>query len=290
MASRRLIVNADDFGYSEAVTDAILEHHWNGIVTSTTLMVNMPAAQYAASMAPKAPRLGIGLHLNLTEGEPIAAPDHVRDLLDANGQFPGNATQSKNLWRAGHLLPQVEAEVEAQVRRARDLGVELTHADSHHGINKMPVVRRALASVLLAHGIGKARTTLSRHRLVPGAPMSARIEWLRLNGRRAPALSVLIWNHYMLKLAGVKVPDWKATRSMGVPAAKDPKSELLACIAAVPRGTSEILLHPGGYRDGENPSEWRRRTWAEDTPLCSDPDVRRRIEELGIELISFRDL
>jgi predicted glycoside hydrolase/deacetylase ChbG (UPF0249 family) len=289
MASRRLIVNADDFGFSEAVTDAIVESHLNGIVTSTTLMVNMPAAQYAASMASEAPRLGIGLHVNLTEGKPIAPPDRVRNLLDEHGRFPGNAAQSKNLWRARHLLQQVEAEIDAQVRRARDLGVELTHADSHHGINKMPVVRRALTKVLLAHGIGKARTTLSRHRLARGAPLSARIEWLRLNARRAPAISVLLWNHYMFKLAGVKVPDWKATRAMGVPATKDPKSEILACIAAVPRGVSELLLHPGGYREGEEPSESRRRTWAEDSLLCNDVDVRRNIEERGIELISFRD-
>jgi len=95
----------------------------------------------------------------------------------------------------------------------------------------------------------------------------------------------------MLSRRGIRTPAWKATRDMGIPRSNDPKDQLLATIRAAPSGrTSEILLHPGSFGPDEDPSEWRRRTWAEDTPLCTDPEIRAEIEARGIELISFRDL
>ncbi len=290
MGARKLIINADDFGFSRGVTDAIIDCHRNGILTSTTIMVNMPAAEYAAEVVRSTPELGVGVHVNLTEGKPIAPADRIPGLLDETGSFPGNAAQSKNLWRAGHLAKQIEIEIDAQIERAISLGITPTHCDSHHGIHKLPVVRRALAKVLLRRGIPKARTPLSRHRKIPGSPLSGWIPWLKHNLRRAPSIAFHMWSHLQLRRAGIRTPNWKATRSMGVPCSGDATSEFIACISAAPVGYSEILIHPGYLGEDENPSEWHRRTWAEDTPLCQDPGVRKKIEELGLELVSFRDL
>lgn len=290
MSERRLIVNADDFGFSRHVTDTIVHSHRFGIVTSTTLMVNMPAAEYAARAAREVPSLGVGLHLNLTEGRPTAPIDAVPALVDDQGDFPGNAAQTRRIQSSTEAEGQIEIEIDAQLKRCIDLGVQPTHCDSHHGIHKLPAVRRALVRAMRRHGISKARTPLSRHRLVPRASLSARWIWLQKNLRRAPSIAVHAWSHRQLRRAGIATPDWKATRSMGIPARNDPKDEILACIAATPRGVSEILLHPGSFGPEENPSAWRRKTWAEDTPICVDPEVVSRIRELGIELISFRDL
>lgn len=290
MSARKLIINADDFGFNRVVTDKIVECHLGGIITSTTLMVNMPAAEYAAGLASLVPEMGVGVHVNLTEGSPISPPEDVFALLGEDGQFPGNAAQTQKLWRARDLLGVVETEIDAQVRRSIDLGIQPTHCDSHHGIHKLPVVRQALCRVLERHGVLKARTPLSHHRLVPEAPFSARLEWLKENGRRGLSIAFHLWSHMQLRLAGIQTPDWKATRSMGLPASSNPRSELIACIRAAPKGVSEILLHPGGFDSEENPSEWRRRTWAEDTLICLDPEVAAVIKDQGFELISFRDL
>lgn len=289
--ARRLIINADDFGFSQRLTDAIADCHVHGIITSTTLMVNMPAAAYAAERAAELPELGVGLHLNLTEGRPISDAESIPDLVDEKGEFPGNAAQSRRFWRGMDCLPQVRREIRAQVERCIELGVRPTHSDSHHGIHKMPVVRRALVEVLQSYGVPKARTPLSRHRMVPGRRSpEAWLQWLRQNVRRAPSIAFHTWSHLQLRRAGIRTPDWKATRSMGVPAGPSPKEQLLACIAAAPEGVSEILLHPGDHGPDEQPSALRLRTWAEDTPICRDPEVARFIEEEGIELVSFRDL
>src|ERR671927_41765 len=84
--SRALIVNADDLGLSAGVNAGVLAAHQAGLVTSATLMANMPGAADAVAAAP--PSLAVGLHLNLTTGEPCAGAAHVPTLVDAAGRFP----------------------------------------------------------------------------------------------------------------------------------------------------------------------------------------------------------
>ena len=84
---RGLIVNADDFGLSPGVSRGILRAHWEGIVTSTTFMVNFPWAAEMAGLLRRAPRLGVGLHLNLTTGAPVLPPAEVPSLVGPDGRF-----------------------------------------------------------------------------------------------------------------------------------------------------------------------------------------------------------
>ena len=67
MIPRRLIINADDFGLSAGVNRGIIDAHVHGILTSASLMVRFPAAEEAAALAQRHPRLSIGLHLDLGE-------------------------------------------------------------------------------------------------------------------------------------------------------------------------------------------------------------------------------
>lgn len=68
----RLIVNADDFGFCEGVNRAVKQAHTGGILTSTTTMAGMPAAAQAIESACQMPDLGVGVHLNLTEGTSVS--------------------------------------------------------------------------------------------------------------------------------------------------------------------------------------------------------------------------
>ena len=85
----KLIVNADDFGISKAVTLGILEAHKNGIVKSTTLMCNMEDAEYAANLSKNYNDLGVGIHFVLTVGKPLSKD--VQSLVDENGNFKSNS-------------------------------------------------------------------------------------------------------------------------------------------------------------------------------------------------------
>src|SRR4029453_13433949 len=97
-----------------------------------SLMVNQPATEYAVRRAPEAPKLGIGIHLNLTEGKPVLPKERVPTLANPPGEFVGPTEMGRRLlaWKASPR--QVEAELRAQISQMKSLGLQPTHADSHH--------------------------------------------------------------------------------------------------------------------------------------------------------------
>ena len=83
--TKRLIVNADDFGLTNGVNRAIIEGHTRGAVTSATLMANMPAFDAAVGLAKDHPSLGVGLHFNIVTGQPLSECWSLID--DRTGDF-----------------------------------------------------------------------------------------------------------------------------------------------------------------------------------------------------------
>src|SRR5204863_9488270 len=82
---KRLIVNADDFGLTANVNRAILDGHCRGVITSASLLSNGEAFESAVALALQTPRLGVGVHLNLTEGKPVAAALEIPSLVNGGG-------------------------------------------------------------------------------------------------------------------------------------------------------------------------------------------------------------
>ena len=85
---RRLIVNADDLGWADGVNRGIADAHRNGIVTSASLIANGAAFAGAIDVAKSAPALGIGVHLNLSDGKPVS-DEPVPTLTNEQGDFSG---------------------------------------------------------------------------------------------------------------------------------------------------------------------------------------------------------
>jgi predicted glycoside hydrolase/deacetylase ChbG (UPF0249 family) len=131
--SRQLIVNADDFARDPEVNQGILVAHNKGIVTTTTVLINMPSAVQAVQEAGQtAPNLGIGLHLNLTLGTPCSPVNDIPGLVDKDSRF-----HKVEYWHAYPLsapIQEIEIEWRAQVDRFLSTGVDIDHLDSHHHI------------------------------------------------------------------------------------------------------------------------------------------------------------
>jgi predicted glycoside hydrolase/deacetylase ChbG (UPF0249 family) len=138
--TRRLIVNADDFGLTRGVSAGILAAHRHGIVTSTTVLVTagLDREQLAAA---RDSGLGLGLHVNLTLGRPLTG---ARSLVDAAGRFVRDARQAA----ARAEVLDVEREVAAQLERFEKLfGRAPTHLDTHHHVGLLvPVAGVVLAA------------------------------------------------------------------------------------------------------------------------------------------------
>src|SRR5438067_12769786 len=85
--ARRLIVNADDFGMSEAVNEAIIRAHRQGVLTSASLMVTGEAAAQAVQLAKENPGLAVGLHLVAVMGRSVLPQSEIPTLVDAAQNF-----------------------------------------------------------------------------------------------------------------------------------------------------------------------------------------------------------
>ena len=136
-AERRLVVNADDLGRSEAINHGILRAHRDGIVTSASLMVRYPAAIQAAAAARAQPRLGLGLHLDLGEWEYAAG--EWRSVYDVADTADAGAVEDE--------LARQLAEFE------RLVGAPPTHIDSHQHVHRDESVRGAVARAAATRGI-----------------------------------------------------------------------------------------------------------------------------------------
>ncbi|MGA2070508.1 MAG: ChbG/HpnK family deacetylase [Sedimentisphaerales bacterium] len=160
MTEKRLIINADDFGLCESVNKGIVEAHTKGVLTSTTIMANMPAAGQAVELAKKLPTLGLGVHLNLTNGKPLCKDDAVKLILNSQGYFalsPGKLALASLL--TGKVTAAIEAELSAQIRLVINNGLKPTHLDSHKHIHSFPVIFRIVCRLAKQFNIPAIRYT-----------------------------------------------------------------------------------------------------------------------------------
>lgn len=147
----QLIVNADDFGLTTGVNQAIIACHQAGSVSSATLIVNMQASEDAAALAKSNPDLGVGLHFNLTLGSPVS---QVQGLpLDDRGQFRPRSACAKAIISGRVSREAIAAEFSAQLARFRSFGIPMSHVDSHQHIHMLPRVYDVVADICRVEGI-----------------------------------------------------------------------------------------------------------------------------------------
>ncbi|MGI6168741.1 MAG: carbohydrate deacetylase [Christensenellales bacterium] len=133
----RLIVNADDFGYSSGVNRGILECFERGVVRSATVMANMPAFEEAAEIARRTSKLAVGLHLNLSSGPSLTGRC---SLTDDTGLF----VRELDYFQVDEK--DVEREFDAQMQRLLDGGILPSHIDSHHHVHRHPAIAQVIAA------------------------------------------------------------------------------------------------------------------------------------------------
>jgi predicted glycoside hydrolase/deacetylase ChbG (UPF0249 family) len=156
-----LIVNADDFGYSLSVNQAILRSFERSLVNSTSLMANMPGFGHAVGLIQEHTVLQgkVGLHLNLTEGAPLSRRILAFSFFcDSGGRFIYD--RSRPLFRLSR--PEQTAlyeEMQAQLERLREAGIQPTHLDSHHHVHTEWAIAPLVCRLARAYGIRRIRLT-----------------------------------------------------------------------------------------------------------------------------------
>ena len=159
----RLVVNADGFGMDAAITRGTLRAHREGIVTSTSVIGNCADPDAIRAELAHAPALGVGVHLTLTEGAPIARPSAIRSLLGPDERFPSQVRDVFLSWaKAEPHADEIEREFDAQVARLREAGLAIDHLDTREHVGVLPIVGRAVEAVARRHGIAGVRTAVER--------------------------------------------------------------------------------------------------------------------------------
>ena len=289
---KRLIINADDFGLTDGVNQAIIDAHHNGLLSSTTLLANGEAFTSAAALARQAPRLGVGVHLNLTEGRPVAPVSSVPTLISGCGVF---ARTPAGLWRAMLLgrarAVEIERELRAQVEKVLAARIVPTHLDSHKHVHALPALGKMSLKLARQYGIKAIRSVAEAWPAVgyllgrfPRA--KARILRQRFNSL---TLSLLYrgWCHG-LPQACVAC----AEHFYGVTATGFLDEELLRQILRrVPDGTSELMCHPGIVDEAlrYTPTRLLEQREVEYRALIR-PDIKLLARSLGIELVNYGEL
>jgi chitin disaccharide deacetylase len=287
---RRLIVNADDFGFTSGVNRAILEAHQHGIVTSATLMARASGSTEAVQLAKATPSLGIGCHVVLVDGEPVAEPVRIPGLLRiGTGAFhPGFARLGLHSLLGKLDADEIEAEVTAQIRCLQSNGLTVSHVDSHKHAHVLPTVLAGLLRAARACGIRAVRNPFE-----PPWSFSLRPEVspAELQMRQLAIRALRIWETPFLdaiRKAGLSTTDG----TLGIVATGSLDRHLFRrIIKRMPVGTWEFVCHPGYVDEALRHSRTRlRESRARELDVLTSSEIRELLVDHDVELISYADL
>jgi hopanoid biosynthesis associated protein HpnK len=270
---RRLIINADDFGRSSSINQAVIRAHREGVLTTASLMVNEPECAEAVARAKENPRLGVGLHLALLCGRSALPPEKIPGLVNDRGEFSNDPVGAGFRYFAKRdLREQLRAEIHAQFARFRATGLPLDHVNGHLHLHLHPTVFRILVED--AEPLGIRHMRLTREPFWLDVPLAS--------GRRCYR-AVHAMTYFFLSWAaqaGFRRKNFRHTQRVFGLLQNDRVDEtyVLKLLDLLPPGDSELYSHPS--LDKFRP---------EFEALVS-PRVQALVGKLGIQLIRYQDL
>jgi chitin disaccharide deacetylase len=286
---KSLIVNADDLGWTEGVNRGIAEAHRGGLVTSASLLANGRAFVSARDLARSNPELGVGVHLNLSNGTPTASPEDIGGLLNANGLLH-YTTDSLFLRIVTRRLDldEVQREWEAQIRKIRAAGIIPTHLDGHKHVHMLPGLFEIAVRLAKKHGIRAIRVSHedSKLRALLSSGAQQNTTMLLKQAGQARALKLLARNaRELADHAGLVTTDYFC----GIAQTGSLTGEgLESLLKNLPDGTTEFMCHPG-YADSDLQASATRLQQSRQAELhiLTDERVRKLVATEGIRLISY---
>jgi predicted glycoside hydrolase/deacetylase ChbG (UPF0249 family) len=274
MSGVKLIVNADDFGISEAVNRGIVEAHERGIVTSTSIMATGPQFEHAIELARLRPSLGVGVHLVLTEHRPLTGAA-AASLVRSDGAFEPHLKHllAKRL-RGLVSMTEVRRELDAQIRRVRSAGITVNHLDGHQHVHVLPGVAQVVAELAAAHGISAVRYPAER---VRGYMLRS-----FKHARRLVEQTALEFFCASSPLKHLRRSDEFVGFYFG---GRLDEANLETVLAGLPRrGTVELMCHPG-HEDMQPRADWQY-AWAAERDALTSPRIRALVMARGMQLVS----
>ena len=285
---RNLIVNADDLGWTAGVNRGIAEAHRNGIVTSASLLANGGAFAEAVELARDLSGLGVGVHLNLNDGPPVAPRESVPSLVNEAGEFEGGPDGLLlKIATRGLSMREVEIEWGAQISKARDAGIEPTHLDGHKHVHMLPGLFEIALRLAKRYGIGAIRVSHEASSLRAALSTGERRAAVVLKqGVQARGLKLLARDaRKQAERAGVSTADYFC----GIAQTGELTNEGVArLLRSLPEGTTELMCHPGYADDALRKTSTRLQgSRQKEVEMLTDKEIRNLVASQGIRLIDY---
>ena len=280
---KRIIITADDFGLNPAVNEAVERACTQGILTTTSLMVGQAASEDAVERATRLSQLKVGLHVALTDARSVLPPTEIPDLVDARGLFrPGMALAGVRFFFLPRVRRQLAAEILAQFNLFAATGLQLDHVNAHKHFHLHPTVLNLILEIGRDFGLRAVRLPREPLRAERGVPLGGVVARLGGTAFLSPWVTLM-----KARLERAKIAHNDSIFGLSATGRMD-ETELLAILAALPNGVTEIYLHPavpgtanpGGAGDGSQT----------ELAALTSPRVRAALERDGIERIAFNDL
>lgn len=270
--TRFLIVNADDFGLSSSVNEAVVRAHREGILTSASLMVNEPGFEEAVRLARGNPRLAVGLHLTLVDGHSALSPNEIPGLVNERSELSASpAAAGIKYFCQPSLKEQLRAEICAQFDKFHATGLHLDHVNSHHHLHAHPTICNLLLEGAVELGISHLRLTLEPLLFRPRFTRCAIGGWRDACFHRllAGRIRKRLRRHGILHADGV----------FGVVQnGRVDETYLRQLLPLLPEGVMEIYSHPS------------LDTFRNELDALVSPRTRKLVDALGIQLIRYKDI
>lgn len=269
---RQLVVNADDFGFTQDVNAGIVQGHRNGILTATTLMANGDAFEDAVRLARENPSLDVGCHLVLIGGH---------SLLPPHRPLPKGLPSLLRAMALGQI--RLYEELEAQVRRILAAGIQPTHLDTHKHTHLLPPVLKVVARLSQAFRIPWIRRPFD----IPLGALADDLPWSRRAAGEGMHLAQFHFRR-ILRSYGCRSTDHFAGFQI---TGRLQTRDLVRLLRHLPNGTTEFMCHPGlNGAELQNARTRLKESRQRELEALTAPETRRAVEESQIRLVSYRDL
>lgn len=282
-AEKFLIINADDFGLHSGINQAIINAHQKGAITSTTLIASGTAFDEAVRLALHAPNLSVGVHLTLVGGLPsVAAPDLIPSLLTSSGVFRENHIDFIRDWMQGKINKnEIFFEWSAQIEKIQSKGIKISHFDSHQHLHVLPGLSELTLKLAKKHSVSAIRIPKEPFSFFATGPL-APMRVLARNGLTLCAQkSSNKWHptlfspdHFFGMLAGgqMTLERWKKL------------------IPLLPKGVSEVMVHPGINNSELGSSFSWHYHWQEELAALQSEELQEWLTKYSVQLISYQNL
>ncbi len=280
--TKRLIVNADDFGLHPSVNQAIILGHREGIITSTTVLAGGIAFFNGLEDLQNCPQLGIGAHLCLVDQAPVLAPEKIPSLVEDSGRFVSSYSAFIRRLTLGKIkLAEVRDELTAQIQRLIDAGISITHFDSHQHLHLLPGIYKIVAELGAKFGVPGIR--IPGEISLPEATTPSALR--RLQGKLV--LNLAAHRRREFRRYGFHMPDYFYGFGAG---GNLSLTHWLRIIPELAPGVTEVMVHPGADTNELQIFTGWGYHWHEELQALTHPALKLLLASYGVERVHYGNL